>query len=453
MSTRRSFLPAVLAGLALVSAAAPAAAYQYIWDCRGNVTWGGTNVTFQPSLVSFPNGSAWQASVDAMRTIWNTNSPGARYQIQHTWSANAGWATNDGRNSIVIAAPANWIWGDFTLAVTQVRRSSCPIWPFPRAELQEADIVFNPNPLGIPGFWDTAISPAPPHNGAFSSTLVGIHEHGHAFGLDHENDVMATMNAIYPNSGVIGVDNDAHPHADDTLGNRAGYGTATTSRDLAASIFRRTIPGESDVIAAPAATDRNAFVAFPFTIMNRGTTNQSLLAVRFYLSADRNVTTADTLVGSSTVTLNSGVSSTANVGVLIPAGAPTGNQFLGWIVDPLNAVAEADEGNNAVALLGATNIRANRAPTACFFATPTSGEAPLFVEFDASCSSDADGTALNYDWDFGDGSGGTGQFTSHWFDQNFGGGYNVTLTVSDPTGAFAQSFAFIFISCGGGFCV
>ncbi len=458
MSTRRSILPAILAGLALVSAAAPAAAYQYIWNCRGNVTWDHSNVTFQPSLVSFPNGSAWQASVDAMRTIWNTNSPGANYQIQHTWSPNAGWATNDGRNSIVIAAPANWIWGN-ALAVTQTRRSGCPIWPFPRAELEEADIVFNPNPtdlFGFPTFWDNAVSPAPPHpQGPFNSTLVGIHEHGHAFGLDHENDVMATMNAFYPNSGVIGADNDAHPHADDTLGNRAGYGTAFTSRDLAASIFRRTGAGISDVGAAPGATDRNAFVGFPFTISNRGTTNQSLLAVRFYLSADRNVTTADTLVGSSTVTLNAGVSSTANVGVLIPAGAPTGNHFLGWIVDPLNAVAEADEGNNAVALLNATNIRANRVPTACFFATPTSGDAPLFVEFDASCSSDADGTPLNYDWDFGDGGSGTGQTTSRMYFENGGSGYAVTLTVSDPTGAFAQSFAFIFISCGGGteFCV
>ena len=454
MNTCRSCLSACLAGLALV-AAARADAYQYTWDCRGPVVWDHSNVTFEPSLVSFPNGSAWQASVDAMRTIWNTEAPGTNYRIQHTWSPNAGWSTNDNRNSIVIAAPANWIWDEDTLAVTQKRASGCPIWPFPRSELREADIVFNPSPLGIPGFWDTAINPAPPHFGAFSSTLVGIHEHGHAFGLAHENDIMATLNEFYPNSGVIGNDNDAHPHADDTLADRAGYGTAFTSRDLAASAFRRTGAGRSDVIAAPAATDRNTFVSFQFTVSNRGTTNQSSVPVRFYLSADRRITTADTFIASATISLNAGVTSTATAGILIPATAPTGNQFLGWIIDPLNAVAESDEGNNGVGLTASTNIRSNRVPTACFTATPTSGEEPLFVEFDASCSSDADGQALTFDWDFGDGTFGTGQTTGHWYSGSGGSGFSVTLTVSDPTGAFAQAFTFIFITCGGGteFCV
>ncbi|MEM8890154.1 MAG: PKD domain-containing protein, partial [Bacteroidota bacterium] len=68
---------------------------------------------------------------------------------------------------------------------------------------------------------------------------------------------------------------------------------------------------------------------------------------------------------------------------------------------------------------------------ASFSASPTSGTAPLAVNFDASASSDDNGIT-SYSWDFGDGSTGNGVNTSHSYTNP--GQYVATLTVSDQEG-------------------
>jgi len=75
----------------------------------------------------------------------------------------------------------------------------------------------------------------------------------------------------------------------------------------------------------------------------------------------------------------------------------------------------------------------NQSPTASFTADPTSGVAPLEVAFNASNSSDSDGTIVSYAWDFKDGETGNGETISHTFSSI--GSYNVMLTVTDNDGA------------------
>jgi len=75
----------------------------------------------------------------------------------------------------------------------------------------------------------------------------------------------------------------------------------------------------------------------------------------------------------------------------------------------------------------------NQAPTASFTASPTSGIVPLEVAFDASNSSDSDGSIISYVWDFRDGATGTGQTINHTFSSI--GSYNVRLTITDNEGA------------------
>lgn len=82
------------------------------------------------------------------------------------------------------------------------------------------------------------------------------------------------------------------------------------------------------------------------------------------------------------------------------------------------------------------------APTAVFTPDPVAGPPPLNVRFDASASSDEDGSITAYNWDFGDGTTGTGMTTIHKYLQR--GEYRVVLQVTDNdglTGTAAKNIA------------
>jgi glucose/arabinose dehydrogenase len=79
---------------------------------------------------------------------------------------------------------------------------------------------------------------------------------------------------------------------------------------------------------------------------------------------------------------------------------------------------------------------ANQSPIASLAATPTSGSAPLTVQFDGTGSTDPEGGPLTYAWDLdGDGSydDGTAAQVSNTY--NTTGTYTASLRVTDPQGA------------------
>ena len=69
-----------------------------------------------------------------------------------------------------------------------------------------------------------------------------------------------------------------------------------------------------------------------------------------------------------------------------------------------------DDGASAAALMstGIEVAPGNERPTVVVSGGPFTGSAPLSVSFDASQSSDSDGTIESYEWDFGDGGSGSG---------------------------------------------
>jgi PKD repeat protein len=85
---------------------------------------------------------------------------------------------------------------------------------------------------------------------------------------------------------------------------------------------------------------------------------------------------------------------------------------------------------------GESTLVENQAPVAEFQADPLNGLVPLVVTFDASASSDPEGTIVSYDWDFGDGEQASGMMADHTY--NSPGSFVVTLTVTDEHGAQAS---------------
>lgn len=106
-------------------------------------------------------------------------------------------------------------------------------------------------------------------------------------------------------------------------------------------------------------------------------------------------------------------------------------KMLVWTL--LAATAVACTGGGGSGDNGTQQNGANQIPTARFSASPLSGDAPLEVSFDASPSSDNDGSLIAFDWDFGDGSTAFGTTTGHTFTAP--GTFTVVLTVQDNLGA------------------
>jgi PKD repeat protein len=94
-----------------------------------------------------------------------------------------------------------------------------------------------------------------------------------------------------------------------------------------------------------------------------------------------------------------------------------------------------NEGNTAKA---SRQVKvANAPPVASFLVSTPTPTAAQPVAFDGSASSDPDGTIASYDWNFGDGSEGSGATPSHIYAH--GGEYTVTLTVTDDEGKTAKA--------------
>jgi glucose/arabinose dehydrogenase len=117
-------------------------------------------------------------------------------------------------------------------------------------------------------------------------------------------------------------------------------------------------------------------------------------------------------------------------------------------------IESAPDGNLAYVALGDSAVReivygpGNHAPIAAPTVSPTSGNAPLTVNFTAHAS-DPDGDPITYDWDFGDGSAhSTSVNPTHVYTSK--GNWVAKLTVSDNRGMSGSGSVPVPVGLGGG---
>lgn len=90
----------------------------------------------------------------------------------------------------------------------------------------------------------------------------------------------------------------------------------------------------------------------------------------------------------------------------------------------------------------------NQLPTAGFTIDVDRGQAPLDVTFDASPSSDPDGSLVSYSWDFGDGGTAAGAQVTHTYDG--AGVFEVELTVRDDRDGEASATGDVTVASAAG---
>jgi probable HAF family extracellular repeat protein len=116
-----------------------------------------------------------------------------------------------------------------------------------------------------------------------------------------------------------------------------------------------------------------------------------------------------------------------------------------WVLTAASAINDAgdivgtglkDGQRHGFLLLGDGSVvpppPANDPPLAVASSDVSRGRAPLTVHFDASDSTDPDGSALSYHWDFGDGTTSSESSPTHTYETE--GSYLVVLTVADEGG-------------------
>ncbi|MER5884742.1 ThuA domain-containing protein [Streptomyces sp. NPDC001941] len=116
----------------------------------------------------------------------------------------------------------------------------------------------------------------------------------------------------------------------------------------------------------------------------------------------------------------------------------TGTQVMDMAFGPDGALYVLDYGtawfggDENSGLYRIENATGGHSPVAAATADKTSGKAPLKVTFSSAGTTDSDGDALTYTWDFGDGATATAANPTHTYKTN--GTYTATVTAHDPSG-------------------
>ena len=139
-----------------------------------------------------------------------------------------------------------------------------------------------------------------------------------------------------------------------SINSNANYSVGTPS-SATATISNDDAAGQPDLASTggtytvnPTIVAKGGSLAVSANVTNQGQAASGIFVVRFYLSANTTITTADYYLGEMTVaSLAAGALSGLNVsGLTVSSGVPAGDYYVGWILDADSQVAESYEDNN-----------------------------------------------------------------------------------------------------------
>ena len=146
---------------------------------------------------------------------------------------------------------------------------------------------------------------------------------------------------------------------------------------------------------SPKTAKNEASINVTATVKNLGTAAAPGSTIRWFLSTDNIITTADTPLASiSTAALAAGASRAVSVSTTVPGSVPAGTYYIGVIADPDNLVAETNETNNARVSGNTTVVSYTADLTMTAAAGPTSGATGQNVTFTGTLAN-LGGAAVN----------------------------------------------------------
>jgi Putative peptidase family len=344
--------------LAFILAGADAQAYTW-WKCgTTNVKWAANSVTLRASQVGFPSGNPYRTALGVVASRWSNTPSKMNYFIQYD---EPGVGEGNGQSEVWWTAPPS-------ISAPAYAK----IWWNGSCQIVEGDVVFNNTVSYTPG---TTKSTLTPYGGSYRPfRTTAMHELGHIQGLGHTNNVYSIMGQDWDHIHANGSTGTAYPGEDAVAGSVAVYGLDPANvQDLGVAHWRYT--GASGAYSSHGRTrlfssgnvvlptvlgateptyrvNKGQLVKLEMTYENMGKTSPLTVKVGYYVSTNDLITTADTFLGSGTVTLYRGVPDTTNNTFLwIPSNLVSGQTYyLGAMIDYNGTVGEVYESNNATYL-------------------------------------------------------------------------------------------------------
>jgi len=195
----------------------------------------------------------------------------------------------------------------------------------------------------------------------------------------------------------------------------------TTTRTVVVQTAAMPDLSVQSVTFTPSGPSIGQTLTFTITLRNSGPASAGQFRVRLQGSA------------SSTQTYVTSLASGASRTLTLSLPLTTSPETFTVTADDLGQVSESNESNNTRSTTATATLPVNQPPNASFTISPTSPTPGAWVLFNASGSSDPDGSIVSYSWNYGDGTSGSGITSQHAY--GIAGTYTARLTVIDNAGA------------------